>query len=45
MDVFVALVAGIAGTVAAAALIMLAIGVISEFLNALVAAFERKDDD
>ena len=45
MDVLVALVAGIAGTVAAAALIMLAIGVISEFLNALVAKFERKNDD
>jgi hypothetical protein len=45
MDVLVALVAGIAGTVAAAALIMLAIGVISEFLNALVATFERKNDD
>ena|GEM_PF-5838318 len=45
MDVLVGLVAGIAGTIAAAALIMLAIGVISEFLNALVAAFERKNDD
>ena len=45
MDVLVALVAGIAGTVAAAALIMLAIGVISEFLNTLVATFERKNDD
>jgi len=45
MDVLVALVAGIAGTVAAAALIMLAIGVISEFLNTLVASFERKNDD
>ena len=45
MDVLVALVAGIAGTIAAAALIMLAIGVISELLNALVAAFERKNDD
>jgi hypothetical protein len=45
MDVLVALVAGIAGTVAAAALIMLAIGVISEFLNTLVATLERKNDD
>jgi uncharacterized membrane protein YtjA (UPF0391 family) len=45
MDVLVALVAGIAGTIATAALIMFAIGVISEFLNTLVAAFERKNDD
>jgi hypothetical protein len=45
MDVFAAFVAGIAGTVIAAALITLAIGVISEFLSALVATFERKNDD
>ena len=45
MDTMIAVVAGITGTVTAAALLMLAIGVISEFLNALVAAFERKNDD
>jgi len=45
MDVFAAFVAGIAGTVIAAALITLAIGVISEFLNTLVSACQRKNDD